>query len=259
MSAFAPKEVIERFKDLSDPVMPEMLQKIEEEGGFSFENVSPQNKKAAYNTVVDAQKKFEEGIVEGLEKGNILAAVAVIHTGRPCNPLSYKKPNPRTKALEGIMGNGGLVVCVYQEKETLGLKKPPVGTSEEEYKKASENFQGLKETYGEKLEDHPVEDLGEELTKGMSGASYLVTTNTGEKYFYSFQSYQVQTLEQGGETTWRVWAGKISSDNTKANEAIQTRKYEVDNFLKEKAGISLGTLLQREQKKAVHAKEFKCD
>jgi hypothetical protein len=250
MENFAPSGVIAEFN--KTPAMHGIVAKMSENAFFSIDHVLPENEQKAYDLVVAAQATFEQAIVDGLKNGDIVSAVAVIHTGRPCNPLSYtaSPDNKRTGTLEAILKAGGTIACVYQEQNKLGQNSVPDGVKKEEYQKASAYFSALQDTYPA-LEDYPIEDTFNELTKDMSGASYLMKTKEGKEYFYSFLSYQKQTVRQNeAARRWVLWAGEVepdfnacSKDVIKKKYEFMTRMWDVNYFLKEKAGISLDTLM----------------
>ncbi|MFA4994353.1 MAG: hypothetical protein WC521_03520 [Bdellovibrionales bacterium] len=201
MENFAPLNIVEEFA--RDPSMGEIFSELYKSGTFSINDVTPETEQAAYDSVVAAQAKFEQGIVNGLKSGEIVLAIAVVHTGGPCNPLSYKNNN-RTPILEAILENGGVVACVYQNKNELGK---PSRMKEKDYAAATERYQAYLKKYPN-LQDYPVEDEKNELTQELSGASYLVRTKEGKEYFYSFQSFQIQTIGKSATPRkWAVWAG----------------------------------------------------
>lgn len=230
MTSFAPTPVVDAFK--KDPAMDDAVQALSRSGVYTIHDVQATAEDNVYKAVVAAQAKFEQAIVDGLKNGDITSAVAVIHTGGPCNPLSYKVNN-RTGILESLLDAGGQVACVYQEGSKLDKNAIPTKlneTGQQEYLKAADRFDGYKAKYPH-LSDYPVTDSQNELTQKMSGASYQVQTKDGASYFYSFQSFQVQTIGQSNAPrSWAVWAGNVAGEDP-VKPAVLERLAEVNAFL----------------------------
>jgi len=242
MIAFAPPNIVADFLASMEPIHNALSSK----GVFTSEEIKPEAEEEIYKYVVRAQQKFEEGIVNGLDSKEILASVAIVHTGGPCNPLSYKI-NDRTPVLEDMLSAGGEIVCVYQDKNKLGETCPP-DKKGEEYYKAKARYDALRNTFSN-LQDVPVLDPEDNLTHDMSGASYLVMTKSEDVFFYSFQSFQNQTIGKNGARVWAIWAGKMpgldaTAQNKETKDAVWTRKQEVDLFLKS-CSVNMDMLLKR--------------
>ncbi len=261
MDKFAPNTALVRFKTMAEksPVMADLIAKLSDGGYFSIEHVPPENEPEAYKLVVAAQREFEQSIVDGLKSGGIVSALAVVHTGRPCNPLSYTVTD-RTPVLEELLKLGAVVACVYQEDNRLGkdekfkeLVNQHSGESKAaEYLQASNRFASYVGAKANLL-DIPVKDVDKLLTKDMSGASYLVTLKDETQFFYSFQSYQAHTVGQNpAARRWAVWAGERPKTKVEDIDELN-RRYEflgrlcdVDKiFLKYEAGATLDQLLER--------------
>ena len=227
MENFAPSNIVEEFAH--DPSMGEIYSELYKTGVYSINDVTPETEQAAYDSVVAAQAKFEQGVVNGLKSGKIVSAIAVVHTGGPCNPLSYKVNN-RTSILEALLEAGGVVACVYQDKNELGRSSR---MEEKDYAAATARYQAYLKKYPN-LQDYPVEDKNNELTQELSGASYLVRTKEGEEYFYSFQSFQIQTIGKSATPRkWAVWAGLSSYFPTTidALDEVEPRESHISWFL----------------------------
>lgn len=213
---------------------------LDEEKGFINTNIVPKDfEQTAYNQVVSAQARIEEALVEGLLTGELEGVTAIVHTPRPCNPLSYTENN-RSTILEALLKAGGNVVCVFQDKNELGKATVPPGVEEEAYLKATARFKGFMERYPVGLDSFAVNDPKNELATNLSGASYLIKTKAGKEFFVSLQSYQVQTLNDGTpKTKWTIWAGPTN------DPAIAERMNDVNSFLMEKTGVNLPKFLER--------------
>ncbi|MCL2473862.1 MAG: hypothetical protein FWF23_03030 [Alphaproteobacteria bacterium] len=181
---------------------------------ISSRNVPPEQEQAAYDEFVPKQTEIERAIVYLLKAGVIKDVVAVVHTGGPCNPLSYKydlKNNERSVLLEQIMAEGGTVRCIYNEDQELGKASPPDGVSSEEYKQAGERFDRLKLMYPENFIDNPIADPENKLVTVYSGASYEIDYEDDTIDFISLKSYQAGNIGQGGTRDWALYKGQIDN------------------------------------------------
>lgn len=236
MKYFAPNSVLDVFETYTakNPAMSLVTDALQKKGFFSVEHVAPEQKPAVYDLVVEAQALLEQGIVNGLKTGEICAANAYIHTGGPANPLSHKN-NKRTKILLDFLEAGGMIACVYNEKNKLGVNEICNNLKNRKeranYLRASIRYRKLLKEYPF-LIDVPVQDPTHWLTTKGSGASYDVWEDlAGEtKFFFSLNSFQVQTIGKSPVARqWSLCAGEI---DVPATEPEITKRYEeVQEFI----------------------------
>jgi hypothetical protein len=222
---FAPEGIVQALE--KDPAMKDLVTELSNAkaglsnttGGFFSDNGK---------LFGNVQAKFEQGIIDGLKKGDIVTAVAVFHTSEPCT---------RTPILEALLDAGAKVACVYKKRTNFGEASASVCATEENYSSALARFEALKEMYhSDFFKDTPVKDRINNLSRGLSGTSYLLETGT-EKYFCSFQDQ----VGNNGERECRVWAGRDVKGRARE------RKWAVSVFLQDEAELNMDKMLKRER------------
>jgi hypothetical protein len=169
---------------------------------------------------VNLQAYIEEIFAELLEEGKIKTAVGIIHTPQPATPLCtggqitpglvtdaisqdperlatvLKRPNIVRK----FLGAGGTLVTAY----------PEVGRSQRSAEQLA-IFDGLKAQYPQHLLDKPL--AIDALPRGVSGATYIVEDQQGNKSMFSIMAEQANVQQPSAD--WGIWFGSINKPKIK--------------------------------------------
>ncbi|MFA6037463.1 MAG: hypothetical protein WC748_05010 [Legionellales bacterium] len=182
---------------------------------------------ACRSIFVNLQAYIEQTFAELLEEGKIKTAVGIIHTPQPATPLCTDgqitpglvtdaiSQDPvrlatvlkRPKIVRKFLGAGGTLVTTY----------PEAGRSQ----RSAEQlviFDGLRAQYPQHLLDKPL--AIDALPRGMSGATYIVEDQQGNKSMFSIMAEQANIQQPSAD--WGIWFGSINKPKVK--ERLSTLK-----------------------------------